>query len=139
MKFILGFIFACTVLTMVSARPTFDKIADALLNVLDPYTNYPSGNPNHQDGYHLHHHDHHYYGGGAQPNGYYQNPNVGYPYVEQNYYPSQVQYSQGPYTQGYRPQRPHYDHAGYPNAAPEVSVEINGGYRPKGYRHYGYK
>ncbi|XP_050332901.1 protein lifeguard 1-like [Bactrocera neohumeralis] len=118
---------------MVSARPTLDKIAVALLNVLDPLPNYPSGYPNHQDSYHLHHHDHHYYGGGAQPNGYYQNSNVGYPHVEQNSYPSQGPYPQVPY-----PQRPYYDHRGYPNTAHDVSVEINGGYQAKGYRHYGY-
>lgn len=118
---------------MVSARPTFDKIADALLDVLDPYTKYPPGYHNHQDGYHLHHHDHHYYGSGSQPNGYYQNPNIGYPHVEQNYHPSQ-----GPYSQGYYPQRPYYDNRRYPNTAPDVSVEINGSFQPKRYHHHGY-
>ncbi|XP_054089682.1 protein lifeguard 1-like [Zeugodacus cucurbitae] len=150
MKLIIASIFTFSIISLVSARPTFDKIANALLDVLDPDTNYPNS---HHGGYHQHQHDHHYYGGGAQPNGYYPNPNVGYPRVEQTYYPSQGAYPQGPYPQGpytqgtypqgphqqgYYPQRPYYNNRGHGNTAPDVSVEIIGSYQPTGYRQRGY-
>ncbi|XP_053947327.1 pupal cuticle protein Edg-91-like [Anastrepha ludens] len=146
MKTTVTFIFIAAITTLTSARPTFDKIAEALLEVVDPnpYPRYPSGSANYQQGYHQHHHDHHYYGNGAQPDGYYQQPHGGY-------YPAQVSYVQGPgpYAPGHYPQQHypqgHYAHGnyggnGYVHPEPALSVGITAGYEPSGYaRHHSYK
>ncbi|XP_036322876.1 uncharacterized histidine-rich protein DDB_G0274557-like [Rhagoletis pomonella] len=153
MKYTVTFVFIVALVNLVSCRPTFDKIAEVLLDAVltdTPNSRYPPGSGAYQQGYHQHHHDHHYYGNSVQPGGYYQHPNGGYSGSQLNYYPSQATYAhappyaQGPYSHHPYPysQGPHSNgnYGSYPNPGAAFSMGASVEYQPSEYeRHRSYK
>lgn len=155
MQLNIGFCFLLlAALLTAQAKPTFDKMAEVLLDVLDdrphyarprPYAPVPSSGPLIQEGYD-HGYDYYYGGGGGHVHG--NGVNVGYPYAQT---PAYGYYDQRPVhgpVKGYFPE-PHYPH-GYAShgyaPAPTYRQEHGHGYGRVdvtgpgvgGYKQHGY-
>lgn len=150
MQLNIGFCFLLlAALLTAQAKPTFDKMAEVLLDVLDdrphyarprPYGPIAASGPLIQEGYD-HGYDYYYGGGGAHVHG--SGVNVGNPYAQPP--PAYGYYGQGPVhgpVKGYYPE-PHYPPHGY--APPSAYGHEHGhgyaratGHGVGGYKQHGY-